>query len=324
VTRGFILGKFMPPHAGHMMLCEAALRMVDQLTILVCWMPDDPIPGPIRLDWIRNLLPAARVLGHGAPAPQSPGDSPDFWPVWRGIVAEAHPEPIDLVFAGEDYGAALAREVGGVFVPLLTRSDEDPVARLSGSAVRGDPWAHWPLLPPPVRAHYARTICLHGAESVGKTTLAHRLADHFETITVPEYGRAHVEAHGLELAEPDLLAIGRAQTALIEAAKPWCNKRLIVDTDALMTAAWCRMLIGRAPDELLAQPRADLYLLLEADVPWTDDGTRFFGEEERRARFMTVTEEMLDRVGARCVRISGPWEERFEQAVAAIEALGRP
>jgi HTH-type transcriptional regulator, transcriptional repressor of NAD biosynthesis genes len=325
VRRGFVLGKFMPPHAGHVALCTAAAAMVDELTILVCWLPDDPIPGPLRLAWMRELFPRARVVGHGEPAPQAPEEATDFWPVWTGIVRAAHPEPIDLVFAGEGYGAELARQMGGVFVPLNERGAAgDRLSALSGTAVRTDPWAYWNLLPAPVRSHYAATICLHGPESVGKSTLATRLAERFDTVAVPEYGRTHCEVHGLDIGEEDLLTIGRAQTAMIAAARPWCNRRLIADTDALMTAAWCAMLLDRAPDELLGQPKAHLYLLLDKDVPWQDDGTRFFGEDERRARFAALSEEMLERARVPWVRISGSWEERFERAVAAIEQLGPP
>ena len=55
MKRGFLLGKFMPPHAGHVSLIEAARRLVDELTILVCSLPDDPIPGQVRLEWMRGL-----------------------------------------------------------------------------------------------------------------------------------------------------------------------------------------------------------------------------------------------------------------------------
>jgi cytidyltransferase-like protein len=115
MTRGFLLGKFMPPHAGHLALCEAAMLLVDRLTILVCWLPGDPMPGPLRLAWMGELLPGARVLGHGEAVPQAPDEHPDFWPIWRDIVRAAHPEPIDFLFAGEDYGQRLAQEVGARF-----------------------------------------------------------------------------------------------------------------------------------------------------------------------------------------------------------------
>ena len=321
MKRGFVLGKFMPPHAGHMLLCETAARLVDELTILVGWLPDDPIPGPLRLKWMQELFPQARVVGHGEVVPQTPEESPDFWPIWRDIVRSAHPAPIDMVFAGEGYGAELARQVGGTFVPAATRGARDAVGGLSGTAVRADPWSHWPLLPSPVRSYYTRTVCLHGPESVGKTVLAARLASHFGTVVAEEYGRTHCETHGLDIGEKDLLTIGRVQTALIEAAKPWSNGRLIADTDALMTAAWCEMLLGRVPAELMEQPKADLYLLLDADVPWMDDGTRFFGEDDSRARFLAISERMLEEAGVPYVRIGGGWEERFARAVAAVETV---
>jgi HTH-type transcriptional repressor of NAD biosynthesis genes len=321
VTRGFLLGKFMPPHAGHMLLCDTARRLVDTLTILVCWLPGDPIPGPLRLEWMRDLFPGCRVIGHDFPAPQAPGDHPDFWPIWRNIVKQAHPEPIDIVFAGEDYGQRLAHEVGARFTLVGPRAYPE----LSGTEVRADPWAHWDALPAPVRAHYARTICLHGPESTGKSTLSALLAAHFETLWVPEYGRVHCELGGFDLEGADLVAIGRTQSAMTRAALPWCNRRLIVDTDALTTAAWSLMLLGHVPEGVMRNwPRSDLYLLTDIDIPWEDDGTRYFPKPADRRRFMQACERVLDEAGANRVRISGDVDARLAEAVAAIEAIGQP
>jgi NadR type nicotinamide-nucleotide adenylyltransferase len=318
MTNGFVLGKFMPPHAGHVLLCDTARRLVDRLTILVCWLPDDPIPGPLRLAWMRELFPDCRVIGHDAIVPQQPGDDPDFWPIWREIVKTAHPEPIDRVFAGEDYGARLAEEVGAEFVLVGPRVHPG----LSGTAVRADPWGHWRQLPAPVRAHYARTICLHGPESTGKSVLSERLAGHFGTIWTPEYGRVHCELFGFDLDAAGLVTIAGVQQAMIAASLPWCDRRLIVDTDALTTAAWSIMILGHIPEELVMGPLADLYLLTDIDVPWQDDGTRYFPDDERRRAFMRACRDVLDRAGANWVEISGSWEERFARSVAAIEALG--
>lgn len=321
MTRGFLLGKFMPPHAGHVQLWEAASRLVDELTILVCWLPDDPIPGPLRLQWVKDLSPRSRVMGFGEVVPQSPDESPDFWPIWRDIVRSVHPEPIDALFAGEGYGGELARQVGGRFVGLGGRimdADRAGIGGLSASAVRADPWAYRRWLPPPVRAYYARTVCLHGVESTGKSVLAERLSERFHTVAVAEYGRIHCEVHGTDCTREDLLLIGQAQQALIEAAKPWSNRFVVADTDALMTAAWSEMMIGEVPKELLGYRKADLYLLLEPDSPWIDDGTRLYPGAQR-ARFHDIAAGVLERSGVRFERIGGGWEQRFEQACEVVD-----
>jgi NadR type nicotinamide-nucleotide adenylyltransferase len=321
VTHGFVLGKFMPPHAGHVMLCGTARQLVDELTILVCWLPDDPIPGPLRLQWMSALFPDCRVIGHDVVVPQGPADHPDFWRIWREIVKAAHPDPIDLVFAGQEYGARLAAEVGAEFIMVGPRTYPE----LSATAVRADPWGHWEQLPPPVRPYFARAICLHGPESTGKSTLSAPLAAHFETIWVPEYGRVHCELNGFDLDDAGLATIAQVQSAMTRAALPLCNKRLIVDTDALTTAAWSLMILGHLPDGVMAGlVLADLYLLTDIDIPWENDGTRYFPDPDDRRRFMAACERVLEEAGANWIRVRGSVEERLAQAIAAIETLEPP
>lgn len=321
--RGLLLGKFMPPHAGHVALVEAAAALVDELTILVCWLPDDPIAGELRLGWMRSLFPQCRVVGHGDVVPQEPGESAGFWPIWQRIIASVHPEPVDYVFAGEGYGADLAAHIGGLFVPLGGRILDAPetISALSATDVRADPAAHWPVLPDPVRAYYRRSICLHGAESTGKSTLAAQLAGEMGGIWVPEYGRSHCEAHRDPLSRADLLLIGRAQQAMVRAAARWAGPALLIDTDALMTAAWCEMLLGERPDELMQAEKAHLYLLLEPDLPWVDDGTRFFADAHDRARFAAIVERVLQDAQVPFAKVGGTGEKRLQAARAAIAGI---
>jgi HTH-type transcriptional repressor of NAD biosynthesis genes len=320
VKHGFLLGKFMPPHAGHVFLCETARALVDRLTILVCWLPDDPIPGEQRLAWMRELFPDCRVVGHGVPVPQSPEEHPEFWDIWRNIVLGVHDGPIDTVFASEDYGERLAQEVGAAFHPV---DPERAALTVSSSAIRAHPWQNWRHIPAPVRPSYARSICLHGAESSGKSVLARRLAEHFETIQVPEYGRTYCETFGTDLAMGDLVAIARGHDAMTRAALRQCNRRLILDTDPLMTAIWADMLFGRRDPWFGAwNGVADLYLLLDIDLPWLDDGTRFFGSREQRARFQALALAELERRGVRWAKVSGVGESRFDNALKAIGEAG--
>jgi NadR type nicotinamide-nucleotide adenylyltransferase len=324
MKRGFILGKFMPPHAGHVTLVQSARALVDELTVLVCSLPDDPIPGESRLAWMRELHPDCRVVAHTEPAPQQPEDDPAFWDIWTRIVAKQHPEKIDYLFAGEAYGAELATHVGGMFVPLggrILRTDRNGIGGLSGEAIRAAPWSYWDYLPHPVRNHYALTVCLHGIESVGKSTLAELLADHYRTTFVPEYGRSHCETHGTDCREEDLMLIGEAQQAMITAARPWANRLLIADTDALMTAAWSQMMIGYMPDQLICHRKADLYLMLGNDAPFVDDGTRVYKTPEKREKFQRIARNALELSRTNFVDVSGSWDERFKTAVVAIDVL---
>jgi NadR type nicotinamide-nucleotide adenylyltransferase len=257
---------------------------------------------------------------------QQPGDDPDSWKIWTRIVAKHHPEPIDYLFAGESYGAELAARIGATFVPLggrVLNADRDGIGGLSAAAIRASPWSHWDYLPGPVRDHYALTVCLHGIESVGKSTLAERLSKHYRTTFVPEYGRSHCEAHGTDCREDDLMLIGEAQQAMIVAARPWANRILIADTDALMTAAWSQMMIGYTPDQLICQKKADLYLMLGTDAPFVDDGTRVYKTSQERERFNRIARDTLALSRTNFIEISGSWDERFEAAVAATDSLIR-
>lgn len=158
-------------------------------------------------------------------------------------------------------------------------------------------------------------VCFHGAESTGKSALAEKLGYPW----VPEYGRAYCEERGTDISMADLLAIAACQDAAMQAASLAAPPVLILDTDPLMTAAWAEMLFGEVPARLMAYSKADLYLLFAPDVPWIDDGTRFFGSGEARARFAALAEEMLVRAGVKFSRVSGDWVAREAQARAAID-----
>lgn len=315
-ARGFVLGKFMPPHAGHVFLCDFARAYCRQLTILVCSLPDDPIPGERRLAWMRELFPDCRVLPFTEVVPQAPEDHPDFWDIWRGIVLASHPEPIDVVFASESYGARLAAEVGARFVPV------DPgreMLGVSGTAVRADPFGQWRHIPAPVRPWFAGRVCLFGPESTGKTTLTQRLARHFDTVAVAEYGRTYTDAFGVDCTPTDLARIASGHMASVTAAARAANCILICDTDPVLTAVWSDMLVG-ARDPWFAgfDDLCDLYLLTSVDAPWVDDGTRYFPDDAERRRFFELCRGELDRRGARYVILSGDWETKFQAALKAV------
>lgn len=168
-----------------------------------------------------------------------------------------------------------------------------------------------------------RHICLHGAESTGKSTLAPRLAFRLGGLVVPEYGRTYCEANGTDLDEADLLAIFDGHVAATHAALAQDPGWLVSDTDPLMTQAWAIMLLGRRLPEIDRWDEvADLYLVPAMNLPWQEDGTRFFGSDLARRQFMDVAIGELERRQLPWAWVEGEGDARVESAMAAIEAAG--
>lgn len=165
----------------------------------------------------------------------------------------------------------------------------------------------------------SRLICLHGPESVGKSLLAEQLAAHFDAELVREYGRDYCVRHGTTLAMADLADIAQIHTELVDTARARDKDWVITDTDALMTAVWADMMLGQR-DPWFAQFNryADLYLLLDIDLPFVDDGLRIYGEPTERKRFFELCKAELERRGVPYALISGTGEARLANALAAI------
>lgn len=167
------------------------------------------------------------------------------------------------------------------------------------------------------------TICLHGPESTGKSSIAPRLAEWLGGVTVSEYGRDYAESHGIKFTMTDLVLIAKGHLAATRAALARRPDYLVLDTDPLMTAVWADMLFGtRDPWFDRFDQTADFYLLFDIDLPWVADGTRMFGEADARARFFELSKAELERRGLRWGLVTGKGEARFDSAVAAIREAG--
>lgn len=319
MTRGFLLGKFLPPHAGHIYLCQSAAALCDRLTVLVCSLPDDPISGADRFCWMADLLPNVNVVHLTDVVPQEPKDHPDFWPIWTAICRNVHPEPIDFVFGSETYVLRLAAELQAE--PILI-DPERLTFPVSGSAIRSDPVANWRFLPGPVRRHFQKRVVLVGAESVGKSTMASNLAAHYATPFLPEYGRTY-DASKIDRTwgPEDFVMISARHRALRHTLAPSVGPALIEDTDPLLTLVWQQYLTGLPAPSRKISDLADLYLLLDADIPWHDDGTRYQSNTADRLAFQALCEEILLENHASFMRISGDHDARFARCVAAVDGL---
>jgi len=165
------------------------------------------------------------------------------------------------------------------------------------------------------------SVCLHGPESTGKSTVAPRLAAALGVPFVAEYGRTYSEAHGTDFTMADLVAIAQEHDRQTRAALASGRRPVVLDTDPLMTAVWADMLFGwRDPWFDAWQGTADLYLLFATDLPWVEDGTRLFGKAAERARFFALSQRELERRGVRWTLIEGTGEARYQAAEAAVRS----
>jgi len=319
MTRGLIVGKFYPPHRGHKHLIDSATAQVDELHVIICKKPNEDPSGELREAWLREIHPTVRVM-----LIDDRYDENDsrVWAEnckrWLGFVP-------DTVFTSEDYGEPFAKFLGCRHVQVDKARNAVPI---SGTRVRNDPLACWNFLEAPVRAHYAKRVVLVGAESTGKTTLATKLAQHLNTIWVPEYGREFselmLESEGAyNFRSEHFEHIARIQCERENEAARRCNKILICDTDAFATSIWHRRYMNAASPAVetivAAHAKPALYLLTDVTTPFVQDGMRD-GESIRG---------WMHQEFARCLKgrpcptvfLCGSFAQREAQAVAAVNEL---
>src|ERR1700720_3057505 len=186
MRKGLIVGKFMPPHLGHSVLIDAARGQCDDLTVLVCNMAGQTIPGELRASWLREMHPDVTVRVIDDLPPEL--DTSEHWARYATRLLGGAP---DVIFTSEAYGDDFARFAGCEHVQIDVARSAVPV---SATVIRADPLANLAFLAPCVCAYYVRRVCVIGAESTGKTTLCRELANAFNTTWVAEYGREYTES----------------------------------------------------------------------------------------------------------------------------------
>ena len=310
---GLVLGKFLPPHAGHHELVDFALSRCERVTVLVLGAAAEPIPLPLRREWMRERHPGARVIAGWDELPID-FDDPHVHDLHIALMERLLNEPIDAVFTGEAYGDLLAERWG------VEHICQPRGGVISGTAVRADPAAWWSSLTPPVRAYLCRRVVITGAESTGTTTLARALAERLGTAWVPEVGRAVSEARGLPYVwtDADFEMIARRQQLDEDRAALVCGPVLVCDTDALATCIWQERYMGRStgPVEAIAASRSyALSVLTSDDIPFVQDGLRD-GEHLRG----WMTERFRERLRDPWIEVRGSVAERVDQVLTALSS----
>ncbi len=181
-----------------------------------------------------------------------------------------------------------------------------------------------------------------GPESTGKSTLCSQLAEHFNTLWVPEYAREYLETNGKEYTYDNLLTIAKGQIELEEGIiyklsviwkdRSEINKKqhtlnhspLFIDTDMYVMKVWCEYVFNKCHNWILnriAERSYDGYLLCNTDLPWVKDNLREYPDMATRNKLYHFYKDLLINQPVPWVEISGNYEERFETAKLFVNRI---
>ncbi len=175
----------------------------------------------------------------------------------------------------------------------------------------------------PIVNKVIKKIAIVGPESTGKSTMSQFLAKHYNVAWVPEYARYYCEALVGPYTLQDEVNMYYGQVALEDAVLATNTKDFIIcDTTFITVKIWSDEVLGETPQIVLdALPKRpyDLYLLMDIDLPWQDDPLRDFPNQ--REYFMEVWHKELTQLNANYKVIGGAGDERFQNAIKAVDAF---
>ena len=172
----------------------------------------------------------------------------------------------------------------------------------------------------------AMKIALLGAESTGKTRMAHELAEQWralgrDVLHVPEVLREWCEREGRTPRPDEQSGIAQEQARRADAVR--ADEWLVADTTPLMTAIYSDMLFTDASLYAFAlahQRQYDLTLVTGLDIPWVADGLQRDGPHVREP-VDTMLRTALARGDIHFQVVYGTGAARLENALHAIDAM---
>jgi NadR type nicotinamide-nucleotide adenylyltransferase len=326
---GLVVGKFAPLHKGHQFVLETALESVDHVIVLVYSNPDFlDMPSATRSAWIQALYPNLRVFVPDNPPPNDADDftQREFVRRWLEVHANELPDGgrVDLVFGSDAYLTGFAQHIGAF--PKVVDASRSRFG-VSGSQVRSEVHTHRHMLDPRVYQHFVERVVFLGAESTGKSTLTERMAQEYNTVFVPEYGREVWERKNGQLELEDYVHIAHRHRELEDELILRANRFLFVDTNAITTMFLGYAYEGHGLPELTrlaraAETRYQHVFLCDDDIPFHQDGWRDDGAWRSRAQSM-VRYDLAVR-GVSYTTVSGSLEDRIRQVKRVLEARQKP
>lgn len=319
MKQGLVIGKFMPVHEGHVALIRFAASQCDQLIVSMSYTPHDPIDPSLRLNWMKAIFAqepqiAVAMIADDFDRPELDLDARTS--IWADAMRKAYPK-IDVLVSSEDYGAPFAKHLNAEHIIFDQQRVRVPV---SASKIRENPFQNWAFIPAVVRPYFVKKICFYGPESTGKSTMAQKMADKFDTVFVPEVARELIFSN--EFSSEDIKRIGYAQNQRVKDKLFEANKLLFCDTDIITTKIYSRHYLNEIPSELNdleKEIQYDHYFLFDIDVPWVADHLRDLGEH--REGMLRQFRDALEQRNITYQWVRGSYEEREQFLTKEIKKI---
>lgn len=318
MKKALVLGKFMPIHNGHIKLIHYAAQQCDEVLVWVCVSNKESMSGKLRFNWVCNVfkdqtaIKPILFLYDEKKLPNTSQSSREISKTWAKEIQQKLP-PIDFIVSCEEYGDYLAEYLG--IKHLKYPSDKI----ISATEIRNNPYKNWQEIPDIVKPHFLKKVAIVGTESTGKSMLTKKLATHYNTEMVSETGRDIVD-NSNQCSENDLKNIAIQHSKNIIEKEKQASGILFIDTEIHITKSYAKFLFHKELDIISWVMKANacnLYLFLENDAPYIQDGTRL--SKEKRDALNRYHKAEFKKAGIKYVSIKGNWQERFEQAVEHIQ-----
>jgi HTH-type transcriptional repressor of NAD biosynthesis genes len=296
------------------------LAEVDELVVMVYATDVIEAPLQVRAGWIQQLYPMVRII-EAWDGPDGYGDSPEICNEQEVyLLKKLGGLRVTHFYSSEFYGDHISRALDAVDC----RVDEDRSRiPISGTVLRADYYSGREYIAPLVYADLITKICFLGAPSTGKTTLAQALAEHHNTLWMPEYGAEYwlerqvdrrITLDQFEEIAPEHNR--REDTMTLES-----RKYLFCDTNPITTFVFAKDYHGCAGPVLTqlaheAEKRYDLFFLCDTDIPYVDSWDRS-GDQKRKWFQNQIIGDLAERK-VPFFTISGSLEERISQVNAVL------
>ena len=323
MIKAFVFGKFLPFHKGHEAMIHFALTKCDFLSVLICCDYEENIAGEVRKNWIETTFTGVKSINievfhyDSQRLPNTSHTSSSVSQLWS-VEFKKHLPDYNLLITSEPYGELVANFMGIHHIPFDLNRKRYPI---SASIIRNDLFSNWHYLPIAVRTHFTIKVAILGTESTGKTTLTKQLAKHFNSSFVLEAGRELIPCSN-DFTFKDLQLVSIEHAKQIDNAIMGSSPLIIIDTDIHITKSYARFTFNRelaVAEHIYKINKADLYLYLNNDAPYYQDGTRL--SESDRDLLDQYHRKVLADHQIKFVEISGDWKNRFELAVSEVSKL---